>query len=397
MSSSFWGLIPPQRVTYMDDQVRLLVARDYQKRDTTMRNESHRGGIGRAFVITAAFLTAAIAPGAGAAKAKDAGAIELVVTRVAGPSFRNLLTEKGLDGWMSANGKAPGKGWVLNDGVLSREGKGGNIWTKERFGDFILDLEFKTTGNSGVLFRCDNPRSYVQTGMEMQVINHMKPEDKHSAGAMYDLRAPSKDVLKPNDWNRVVLTCKDNRITVMMNGQQVIDMDVDKWTEANKNPDGSKNKFKTPIAKFKREGHIGLQDHGAKVMYRNVRVRPLNATPKKGDPACPKCGAEGKEGDYCAKCNAVITAYGEYKCNRCGKQVKSGTYCAKDNLFRFSVNNDEKCPKCGKTRGTWCEKCAKYACLPSVTYCVKCKKPFDRVKHDSKCPKCGTKVEPKGS
>ena len=352
-----------------------------------MKSEKSKRGVSRRqFLVSAAAGTAAIALGR-----KLAGAVD----PVAKPDrFRDLFAEKGLGGWMSADGKAPGKGWVLKDGVLSREGKGGNLWTKERFGDFVLDLEFKTTGNSGVLFRCDNPRSYVQTGMEMQVINYSKVGDKHSAGAMYDLLAPSKNALKPADWNRVVLTCKDNKITVVMNGEPIIDMDVDKWTEANKNPDGSKNKFKMPIAKFKREGHIGLQDHGAKVMYRNVKVQAICATAKKAEPACPVCGRKGAEGEYCAKCNAIVTAYGEFKCNRCGKTVKSGTWCPKHNVFRFSVNNDEKCPKCGKTKGTWCAGCGKYACLPSVTYCAKCQKPFDRVKTGGKCPKCHAKVEP---
>jgi len=188
--------------------------------------------------------------------------------------FRDLLAG-GLSGWTSPAGGEPGKGWVLENGVLARKGKADNIWTKDRFGNFVLDLEFKTTGNSGVLFRCDKPTDYVQTGMEMQVINYMKAGDKHSTGAMYDLLGPTKDVLKPTDWNHVVLTCKDNKITVVINGEQVIDMDVDRWTEAGKNPDGTKNKFKTPIAKFKREGHVGLQDHGAAVEYRNVKIKPL--------------------------------------------------------------------------------------------------------------------------
>jgi hypothetical protein len=231
-----------------------------------MQSSSAKGGISRRrFLATAA---------AGAAAAVLGRNMMALAAGADGDGFRDLLAG-GLDGWTSPSGGKPGAGWVLEDGVLARKGRGGNIWTKDRFGDFVLDLEFKTSGNSGVLFRCDKPADYVQTGMEMQVINYSKPEDKHSAGAMYDLLAPSKDALKPKDWNHVVLTCKDNKITVEMNGQQIIDMDVDKWNEPNKNPDGTKNKFKTPIAKFKREGHIGLQDHGANVEYRNVKVKPL--------------------------------------------------------------------------------------------------------------------------
>lgn len=194
------------------------------------------------------------------------------------------LFGKDLTGWMDAGGKAydgkvaskdGGKGWVLEDGALVLSGKGGgNIWTQKRFGDFVLDLEVNTTGNSGLLFRCDNPKDYVQTGIEMQVLPKGAPGQKHSFGSIYDCQAPSKPVGN-GAWNHVTLTCKDNTITVMINGELVNDMDLNKWTTGNKNPDGSRNKFKTALKDLKREGHLGFQDHGAKVSYRNVRIKEL--------------------------------------------------------------------------------------------------------------------------
>ena len=194
------------------------------------------------------------------------------------------LLGKDLSGWMNTKGdaydgkrasKAENKGWVANDGTMILASKGGgNIWTQKRFGDFVLDLEVNTTGNSGLLFRCDNPKNYVQTGIEMQVLPKGAPGQKHSFGSIYDCQAPSKPVGN-GAWNRVTLTCKDNRITVMINGELVNDMDLNKWTTGNKNPDGSRNKFKVALKDFKREGHLGFQDHGAKVSYRNVRIKEL--------------------------------------------------------------------------------------------------------------------------
>jgi hypothetical protein len=65
---------------------------------------------------------------------------------------------------------------------------------------------------------------------------------------------------------------------VELNGEQILDVNLDEWTEAKKNPDGSPNKFATPIQKFARRGYVGLQDHGRPVWYRNIRLQELPAS-----------------------------------------------------------------------------------------------------------------------
>lgn len=189
--------------------------------------------------------------------------------------WRMLFDGKSLEGWQNSAGKKPGAGWVIEDGALVRMKGAGDIWTKDRFGDFVLDLEFKTTGNSGIFIRTDKPRDNVQTGIEIQVDNPSAKPGKHSCGAVYDLVAPKKNAAKKGAWNHVVITAKDNLLKVVMNGEEIIDMDLNRWTEPGKNPDGTKNKFRTALKDFRREGHIGFQDHGAVVMYRNVKIRPL--------------------------------------------------------------------------------------------------------------------------
>ncbi len=196
-----------------------------------------------------------------------------VVSVQAADEWTVLFDGKDLSGWQNAAGQAPGGNWVVTDGTLTRKDKGGDIWTKERFGDFVLELEFKTTGNSGIFIRTDKPQDNVQTGIEVQVDNPADP-GKHSVGALYDLVAPAKNAAT-KEWNKVVITAKGKDITVEMNGQKINAMDLDKWTTAGENPDGSKNKFGKALKDFKREGHIGLQDHGNVVSYRNVRVKKL--------------------------------------------------------------------------------------------------------------------------
>lgn len=194
------------------------------------------------------------------------------------PGFKPLFNGQDLSGWMNAGGGQPGKAWSVADGVMvlekgpDKKAPGGDLWTKERYGDFVLDLEFKTTGNSGVFIRTDNPRDNVQTGIEFQVDNPGGP-GKHSVGAAYDLLAPTKNLGKKDDWNRFIITAVGPKLIVELNGEKIIDMSVDDWSSPEKNPDGSKNKFKKALKDFKRDGHIGFQDHGANVMYRNVYIQ----------------------------------------------------------------------------------------------------------------------------
>jgi hypothetical protein len=194
-----------------------------------------------------------------------------------GGEWRDLFNGTDLSGWQDARGNKPGEGWVIEDGALVRKSRAGDIWTKDRFGDFVLDLEFKTTGNSGVFIRTDKPTDNVQTGLEVQVIEPSDRITKNSVGSIYDALAPTKNAAKKDDWNRLVITARDNKVLVQLNGEQIIDMDLNQWTEAGKNPDGSKNKYRTALKDFKREGHIGFQDHGAAVAFRNVKIKPLGS------------------------------------------------------------------------------------------------------------------------
>lgn len=189
--------------------------------------------------------------------------------------WKPLFNGKDTTGWTNAAGKAPNAGWVVEGDTLTLKKGGGDIWTKERYGDFVLDLEFKTTGNSGVFIRTDKPTDNVQTGIEVQVDNPAAKPSKHSVGAIYDLVPPSKAVGKKDDWNHCVITAQGAKLKVELNGEPIAEMNLDEWKDGSKNPDGSGNKFKTALKDFKREGHIGFQDHGAAVSYRNVKIKSL--------------------------------------------------------------------------------------------------------------------------
>jgi len=205
----------------------------------------------------------------------DGGSI--TTSRTQEGTWHILFDGTDLSKWQNSSGDKPGAGWVIENDVLARKPKASMIWTKERFGNFILDLEFKTEGNSGIFFRTDNPKDCVQTGLEMQIYKRVNKPSRNSCGAIYDALAPSKEMTKDGQWNHVTITAEDNKIRIVLNGEQIIDMDLNRWTEPHRNPDPerSKNKFRTALKDFKREGHIGFQEHGANVWFRKVRIKRL--------------------------------------------------------------------------------------------------------------------------
>ncbi len=189
--------------------------------------------------------------------------------------WKTLFNGRDLTGW---SGSKPG-GWKIEDGALASQADGGDLWTTEQFGDFVLELEAKVDkgANSGIFIRNPKPGDWY-AGMEIQVLDSFGKEKPgvHDSGANYDVLAPSKNMMKaPGEWNRFVITARGNRIQVALNGEQVLDQDLNRWTEAGKNPDGTTNKFKTAYKDMPRAGHIELQEHGSRVWFRNIRIREL--------------------------------------------------------------------------------------------------------------------------
>lgn len=170
------------------------------------------------------------------------------------------------------------KNWTLKKGILTpSETPGGIVWSKSKFSDFTISLEYKTSekANSGLFFRT-NPKNAVQGGFEIQIASPGIYSGKHIVGSLYDAKEPAIAAGKPDgEWNTMRLTCKGPSIEVVLNGKKVIDLNIDDWEEPNKNPDGSKNKFKIALKDLPKNGHFGLQYHGQPVWFRSIKINSL--------------------------------------------------------------------------------------------------------------------------
>lgn len=190
------------------------------------------------------------------------------------------------DGWKElfspdlSNSVDPGK-WSVTDGILVA-GNHDTLWTKDSYSDFVLDLEFKVEkeSNSGVFLRSSDIKNVLKA-LEIQVHESKDDSPIGMVGAIYDSCPPSKSMAKPiGEWNHFTITCKGALVSLIFNGEEVLNADLDQWTEPHKNPDGTSNKFAVALKDYARKGPIGLQGlHGkaqAPVYYRNIKIKPLN-------------------------------------------------------------------------------------------------------------------------
>ncbi len=217
------------------------------------------------------------------------------VNRQSEEDFFTLFDGDDISAWTTNS-----ENWLIKDRILVLKSKGDYnmvnshyLWTKETFGDFILELDFKIDheplhglekfngegrgGNSGVFIRVEDKTDPVQTGIEIQV-GPLKPEDKignGSVGGVFNLVPPAANMFKPGEWNHYRITCKGSMINVVLNDEETANIDLNNWVSARMNPDGSKNKFRRPLKDFAQEGYIGLQDHGTPAWFRNIRIKKL--------------------------------------------------------------------------------------------------------------------------
>jgi hypothetical protein len=206
----------------------------------------------------------------GATEVKDS-ADEWVWTGVPAPKFKTadvsqlkegqpiaLFNGKDISGWRPLRDNVPMK-WHVEDGVLKNAPGTTDIVTEDKFQDFKLHAEYRVGPNS-------NSGIGLRGRYEVQILqDYGRPVSLHGNGALYSRILPTKNASKPaNEWQTYDITLVGNYVTVVLNGEKIID---------NKEIEGL-----TAIAMDPNEGQPGpivIQgDHGS-VEFRKITLTPL--------------------------------------------------------------------------------------------------------------------------
>jgi hypothetical protein len=199
-----------------------------------------------------------------------------------------------LNGWKRYNHDTIGPLWSVKDGMIVCDGSGltegtakvgGSLMTTKQYGNFDLTAEWKVSpgGNSGILYHVvEKPelKSDYESGPEYQVMDDAgwkggALKEAQKAGSNYDMFAApaAKKVNPPGEWNTARIVYNNGHVEQYLNGEKVVEFDEG-------SPDYEANYKKSkwtgyPQWNKSKTGAISLQDHGAPVYFKNIKIKSL--------------------------------------------------------------------------------------------------------------------------
>jgi hypothetical protein len=179
----------------------------------------------------------------------------------------------------------PGTFWKVKDGVLhGSESRGTWLISEREYGDFILEFEWKLgeRGNSGCGLRLPAAGDPAFDGLELQMVDpryypaEMTVPASELTGSLYRAVAPQKQLFRAGEWNHYRISCKGSQITVLLNGEKIVDSDLSQEKSGITRHDDSSA---SPLSERPRKGRIGFQElsrDGGHVEIRNARIQVLD-------------------------------------------------------------------------------------------------------------------------
>ncbi len=176
--------------------------------------------------------------------------------------FTSVFNGPNLDGW-KMQGHAS---WNVEHGeIVGRPdpGAGTDSWlfSEEEWTNFTLEVEFKVPEkcNSGIAIRMPkeatgDPDMY---GYEVQISD--APGRKPTGSILHHVDSKTNNVFKPNEWNRMSITCEGDHIVVNLNGLLVVDT---------KETGSKRGRIGMQLAK-------GEEFANQEVRFRNIRIKSL--------------------------------------------------------------------------------------------------------------------------
>lgn len=209
-------------------------------------------------------------------------AIASALTAPQQPNRRVLFDGTSLDNWRGYKDDKVPAGWRIEGGALVKDGSVGDIVSRQEFGDFELELDWKIgeAGNSGIFYRGTEEYDHIYwSAPEYQLLDDIKADDNKTrltcSGAAYALYPSPAGHLKPvGQWNQVRIIAKGGHIEHWLNGVKLLEYELG-------SPDWEAKVRDSKFAKYPnfgraKKGHIALQgDHSGLLAFRNIRVRAL--------------------------------------------------------------------------------------------------------------------------
>ncbi len=200
-----------------------------------------------------------------------------ILENIDAKGFESVFNGKDFSGWAG-----PLDQYEIKAGaILCKPDKGGHIYTKKEYANFVAKLEFKLPpgGNNGLAIRYSGKGSVHKNGMtEIQILDseHPKYAKLHPTqyhGSAYGLVPAHRGYLRPvGEWNYQQVTVNGSTIKVELNGFTILDTDLSK---VKKTKDG-KGMYPS-VGRIK--GHFGFAGHHDPVALRNIAIKELPATP----------------------------------------------------------------------------------------------------------------------